>query len=383
VARYVWPVIRKTALTVAAVAVAFTASSQPSTRRPTNIAALKQFPSFFHNRPILLVGAVATTDKGIRVSDDNGSFTVLFKGSAPDGLDEIRGEFWDLGRMKPDEPQLASYDLQKTFGIDPTGSWPRPGEVTAIIASSISQAVLPAAPSIRAIVLHPSRFLEQKVTITGQFGGRNLFGDLPDAPGKSRYDFVLRSSDSAIWISGAQPKGKGFNFSLDSRLDSGRWLEVTGTVKAGRGLEWIEVAPDGIQLGKAPTESAPADTEQVRVAPAPRPEVVFSAPTQDETDVSMSTTVRIQFSRDIDQSTLKGHIKAHYIESQTTERGEPVTPTAEFTMQYVPATRVLELRFTKPLERFRTIHIDLSDEILGKDKQPLQPWTLSFDLGGN
>jgi len=379
----VWPVIRKTALTVAAVAVAFTASSQPSTRRPTNIAALKQFPSFFHNRPILLVGAVATTDKGIRVSDDNGSFTVLFKGSAPDGLDEIRGEFWDLGRMKPDEPQLASYDLQKTFGIDATGSWPRPGEVTAIIASSISQAVLPAAPSIRAIVLHPSRFLEQKVTITGQFGGRNLFGDLPDAPGKSRYDFVLRSSDSAIWISGAQPKGKGFNFSLDSRLDSGRWLEVTGTVKAGRGLEWIEVVPDGIQLGKAPTESAPADTEQVRVAPAPRPEVVFSAPTQDETDVSMSTTVRIQFSRDIDQSTLKGHIKAHYIESQTTERGEPVTPTAEFTMQYVPATRVLELRFTKPLERFRTIHIDLSDEILGKDKQPLQPWTLSFDLGGN
>jgi len=367
-----------TALALAAVVLA-----QPATRRPTNIAALKQYPSFFHNRPILIVGTVATTDKGIRVSDDNGSFNVLFKGSAPDGLDEIRGVFWDIGRMKPDEPQLASYDLLKTFGVDPNGPWPRPGDVTAIIASGITQAVLPAAPSIRSIVLFPTRFADQKVTITGQFGGRNLFGDLADAPGKSRYDFVLRSSDSAIWISGAQPKGKGFNFSLDSRMDSGRWLEVTGTVKTARGLEWIDVAPDGIQLGKAPTESAPAETEQVKVAPAPRPEVVFSTPTQDETDVSMSSNIRIQFSRDIDQSTLKGHLKAHYIESQTAEKGEPVTPTIDFTTQYVAATRVLELRFTKPLERFRTVNIDLTDEILGTDKQALQPWTLSFDTGGN
>ena len=45
--------------------------------------------------------------------------------------------------------------------------------------------------------------------------------------------------------------------------------------------------------------------------------------------------------------------------------------------------RVLELRFTKPLERFRTVHVDLTDEILGTDKQALQPWTLSFDTGGN
>src|SRR5690242_14894824 len=288
-------------------------SAQPSTRRPTNIAALKQYPSFYHNRPILLVGTVSTTDKGIRVSNDDGSFNVLFKGSAPDGLDEIRGEFWDIGRMKPDEPQLASYDLTRTFGIDPNGAWPRPGEVTAIVATSVASAVLPAAPSIRSIVLFPARFADQKVTITGQFGGRNLFGDLPDAPGKSRYDFVMRSSDSAIWVSGAQPKGKGFNFSLDSRLDSGRWLAVTGTVKTGRGLEWIDVAPDGIQLGKAPTETVPVETDQVRVAPAPRPEVVFSTPTQDETDVSMTSIVRIQFSRDLDQSTHKAHVKAHYI----------------------------------------------------------------------
>ena len=37
---------------------------------------------------------------------------VLFKGSAPDGLSEVRGEFWDLGRMNADDPRLAGYDLR-------------------------------------------------------------------------------------------------------------------------------------------------------------------------------------------------------------------------------------------------------------------------------
>jgi len=369
-------------LTLLVLAVATAASAQTATRRSTNLAALVAYPGFYHGRPILLVGTVTTTDSGLRVSDDSGSIRLLSKGPAPEGLDEVRGEFWDIGRMKPDEPQLAGYDLKRTFNVDPVGAWPRPGEVTAIIATAVSQAQLPAAPSIRAIALNPSRYVDQKVTVTGQFGGRNLFGDLPDSPGKSRYDFVLRSADAAIWISGAQPKGKGFNLSLDARIDTGRWLDITGVVRMGRGLEWLDVGGDGIQLGKAPTDTPPADTEPIRVSAAAPPEVVFSTPTQDETDVSMGTGVRIQFSRDIDQSTIKGHIRVRYLESQTVERGEPTTPTAEFSTQYNAASRVLELKFTKPLERFRTIRIELGNDILGTDKQPLKPWTLSFDLGG-
>jgi hypothetical protein len=111
--------------------------------------------------------------------------------------------------------------------------------------------------------------------------------------------------------------------------------------------------------------------------------VVFSAPTQDEADVLMTTTVRIQFSRDLDPATLKGRIKPHYLESQSAERGEPVTPAADFTFQYAPANRVLELKFIKPLERFRTLKIDLLEGILGTDGQPLKAWTLTFMLGGS
>jgi hypothetical protein len=361
------------------------ADAQPAMRRATNIAALQAFPTFYHGRPIVLIAQVTTENSGaIRASDGIASVRLVFKGSAPDGNDEIRGEFWDLGRMKPDEPRLANIDLRATFGVDPEGAWPRPGEVTAVIASAIEPASVPPAPSIRAIVLNPSRYVNQRVTVTGQFTGRNLLGDLPDAPARSRWDFVIRSADGALWASGVRPKGKGFDLALDARQDTSRWLEVTGVVREGRGMQWLEVENDGIQLGKPP--AAPPPTEElpvVRAPSGPAPEVVFSAPTQDETDVSLHTSVRIQFSRDIKASTLKGNIRVAYLDSETVERGEPTTPIAEFTTQYNAANRVLELKFGRLLERFRTLRIELTDGILGTDDQPLKPWSLMFLLGAS
>jgi len=375
-------VIRYLALLLVAAATAV--SAQPPARRATNIEALLAHPAFYHQRQIIVVGRVATQDNGeLRVADDAGSVRVVFKGSAADGLDEIRGEFLDIGRMKPDDPRLAGYDLKRTFHVDPEGAWPRPGDVTTIVATAVTATSAPPAPSIRAIVLNPSRYLEQKVTVTGQFAGRNLFGDLPDAPAKSRYDFVIRSTDAAIWVTGGRPKGKGFDLSVDARIDTGRWLEVTGVLQQGRGLQWLEVGAAGIQLGKAPTETAPEGEPSIRVPAAPPPEVVFSAPTQDESDVALTTSVRIQFSRDIDQATLKGHIRVQYLDAQTVERGEPTTPSAQFTTQYSAANRVLELKFAKPLERFRTVNIDLLEGILGTDQQPLKPFRLTFALGGS
>ena len=102
--------------------------------------------------------------------------------------------------MKADDIRLSTYDLRQTFKIDPDAPWPRPGDVTVIIATAVAAAVLPAQASIRAIELNPDRYLDQKVAITGQFSGRNLLGEMPDAPGKSRYDFVLRSSNLNVFF---------------------------------------------------------------------------------------------------------------------------------------------------------------------------------------
>ncbi len=357
------------------------AVAQPTTRHATNIASLLAYPGFYHARPIVIVGKVelAANDQP-RVTDDAGSIRLISQAGAPEGVDEIRGEFWDLGRMKPDDPRLSKFDLKRTFQIDPDAPWPKAGEVTAIIATTVSAATTPSAPSIRAIVLHPSRYLDQKVQVIGQFSGRNLLGDLPDAPGKSRYDFVLRSADAAIWVINMRPKGKDFELALDSRMDTNRWLTLRGTVQQGRGLQWIDAEAGSLAAASPPTETK--EEEQIRVPAGPPPEVIFSAPTQDETDVVQNTNVRIQFSRDIDPATIKGHVRASYVGSQTAEPGAPATAALELTTQYNGLNRVLEIRFAKPLERFRTIRIELQDGILGTDGQPLKPWTLSFSAGG-
>jgi hypothetical protein len=360
-----------------------TLSAQPSARRATNLAALQAHAAFYHLRPIVIVGKVSLLDSGdLMMTDDAGTVRVVFKGSAPEGLDEIRGEFWDIGRMHADDPRLAGYDLQRTFHVDPSGAWPRPGQVTAIVASAITAASPVSTPTIRAMVLYPDRYLDQKVTVTGQFAGRNLLGDLPDAPGKSRYDFVLRSADAAIWVINIRPKGKDFELALDARIDTGRWIEVSGALQQGRGLQWIDAVAGSLKLAKAPEDTAVQEAP-IRVPAAPPPEVIFSAPTQDETDVQLSGNIRIQFSRDVNPATIKDHVRVTYDGAEIKARGGPEPPIAEFTTQYLPANRVLEIRFSKPLERLLTVHVELVEGILGTDKQPLIPWKLDFMTGGS
>lgn len=364
-------------------AVAATLTAQPATRRATNVAALVAHPGFFHLRPVIVVGELKLQDTGeFRLTTDGASMRIVVKDApaAPEGLDEVRGEFWDLGRMSADDPRLAGMELKTTFRIDPEGAWPMPGEVTAIVASAIVPAEQPSAPSVRNVVLHPARYMDQRITLSGQFGGRNLLGDLPDAPAQSRYDFVLRSADAAIWVTKMQPKGKDFELALDARIDTGRWLEVSGTLQQGRGLQWLDAAPGSLKLTQAPRESLQESV--IRVAAAPPPEVIFSAPVADEADVALSTRVRVQFSRDIDPATLRGRIGVKYQEGEAAPpASEPGAPVIEFTSQYLPGTRVLEIRFRDPLERFRTVAVELRDGILGTDKQPLRPWNLSFQTG--
>jgi hypothetical protein len=144
---------------------------------------------------------------------------------------------------------------------------------------------------------------------------------------------------------------------------------------------WIDAEAGSLKLARPPQETTTTE-EPIRVPMGPPPEVIFSTPTDDETDVSQGAHVRIQFSRDIDPASIKGHVRVRYLESQTVERGEPTTPAVEFTTQYNGANRVMEVRFAKPLERFRTVKVELVEGILGTDGQPLKPWTLTFSLGG-
>lgn len=363
-------------LLVSVVAAAAVTTGAQGPRRAANISALLAFPTFYHHRPIVIAGNVDLRDSGeIRLRDETGSIRVVFRGTPPDGVAEVRGEFWDLGRMNADDPRLGGMDLRRTFNVDPNGSWPRPGEVTAIVATAMAPAPQPSA-TIRGVVLFPTRYLDQRITLTGQFAGRNLLGDLPDGPALSRYDFVLRSADAAVWVTNMRPRGRDFDFALDTRLDTGRWLEVSGTVRQGRGLQWIEAEAGSLKIAKPPTDPVAVDPP-IEVPAAPPPEVVFSAPTDGERDVSASVSVRVQFSRDINPASLKGAIQVTYAPAADAVGPIPV----DFSTDYRPANRALEIRFPNGLERLRVVQVDLSDRVLGLDKQALQPWKLTFQVG--
>jgi hypothetical protein len=50
-------------------------------------------------------------------------------------------------------------------------------------------------------------------------------------------------------------------------------------------------------------------------------------------------------------------------------------------LEYTAFNRVLEVKFVKPLEPFRTLKLELLPGILGTDQQELKPFTLTFLLG--
>ena len=53
-----------------------------------------------------------------------------------------------------------------------------------------------------------------------------------------------------------------------------------------------------------------------------------------------------------------------------------------FVANYDQGRRVLELRFSGPFERFRTVIIRLGSGITAFDNQPLTPFELRFTIGG-
>jgi hypothetical protein len=357
-------------------------SGQTLSRRASTIEAIRTYPAFYNGQPVLLRAELHLDgDRASLVAGESRIPALVKSGVSGSGLLEVRGEVWDLGRMHSDDPRLSGRDLRQFLGIDAGASWPKPGEIVIVNVTSAVPAESLVAPSVRNLALAPERYVDQRVTVKGQFRGRNLFGDLPQAPagGNGSRDFVIRSADSAIWVTGKQPKGRGFSFDVTSRLDTQRWVEVSGTVKWERGLVSIVAQ----QLAET-SPQAEVRVEQVNVAPAViAPEVLFSAPTADETDVAQDTKVRIQFSRDLDPATLKGRVEVSYSMAQSRERGEPEPPPVLARVGYNPGARVMEITFDPGLERFRIVEVRLKDGILGTDGAPMKPWTLTFTTGGS
>jgi hypothetical protein len=367
------------------------ASAQSSGRHLTTIDALRRFSGYFHLQNVVLRGEFVdvAASRDVNGSTRRGGGSAEAGGTGPrlalrsgenemqvilndvnpvEGPVEVRGQLIDVGRLTAADPRLSRYENRP----DPE-HWPMPGEELVLSVTAVAKPAPDGAATLRSIALEPWKYEGQTVTVTGQFGGRNLFGDVPAAPAKDKYDFVLRNTEGALWVTGLRPKGKGFDLNVDARVDTSHWLQVSGVVKRDRALVLLEAKTIN-------TSQPPAARPVVDEAPPPPQEpgeVVFSSPTDGETNVPASAPIRVQFSRGVDPPTLNGRIRLSYV------GGAPASDTVEVQASYDAGAHAVALKLSKPLEPFRTVKIELLDGVKTFDGAPIKPWSVTFSVGGN
>jgi hypothetical protein len=349
------------------------APAQAPERIATTADALVANPLFFHGKRIAVRHAVRQTDRLVELDATAKPVYIFWREQPSSSEGEIRGEFWDLGRMQDGDERFASYDFKPVLEAATKGRWPARDQVFVLLAATFVPGPPSSAPSIRTIALNPEPFDNRAVTVSGRFKGRNLYGDLPQGVAKSKWDFVLQSADAAIWVTGVRPKGKDFDLDPGARVDTGRWLEVSGTVH--REGSALYIAGESIKLTAAPT-AVPVEVATPATPVEPPPVVIFSAPLADDTDFPVTSPVRIQFSRDMKPASFAGQVHTRFTGPNAPATAPPSTAT------YNDGTRSLEIKFKEPLGRFQTIMIELGAGIVAIDGQPLKPWTLRFSTGG-
>src|SRR5262245_31472233 len=285
---------------------------------------------------------------------------------------DVRGVLFDVGRLEPTDPRASSI----AEGRD-ADRWPRPGEELILRVSGVSDAAPSSTPTVRSLTLDPWKFDGQTVTVVGNFRGRNLFGDLAGTPNKSKFDFVLRGSEGAIWITSLRPKVDKYDLDINRRVDTDRWLEVTGKVVREHGLVSIEATR--LKLAKAPEAVAEVDEPATPAVPLEPVQVVFSSPTEGETDVATTAPIRIQFSRGLNEASLANDIRVTYLGASSQAGAPPAS--LPFAVTYDAGSRSIQIKMKQTFEAFRTVRVELLDGVKGFDGAPLTPWMVTFSVG--
>lgn len=341
---------------------------QSGSRRLTTIDAIRQFTSFYHLQPVLLRGEIEVDGLRTVLRADQSDLRVQVDDGvgAPSGTLEVRGLLIDIGRLEPGDPRAGN-------AREPS-DWPRPGEELLLrVESATEVSLISSAPTIRSIALEPWRYVGDTVTLVGSFRGRNLFGDLAGSPGNSRYDFVLRGTEGAVWVTGMRPRGRDLDLDVDRRADTGQWVEVTGTVVHERGL--VSISAARVARASEPVRDDEPSHAEVPRAPLPPVDVVFSMPTDRDIDVSPGAPLRVQFSRGLAEASLEGRTRVSYLGQDSGVAGLP------HTTSYDAANRSIQVTPTDPFEPFRTVRLELLEGVTSFDGAPVTPWTLTFSVG--
>ena len=176
-----------------------------------------------------------------------------------------------------------------------------------------------------------------------------------------------------MFATGLRPRGRGFDLDVDTRADTSRWVQVTGTVKRERTLVTIEAT--AIAAAQPPAAQTAAESDDTPAVPIRPAEVVFSSPTEGETGVPVGTVVRLQFSRGLDPASIEGNIRVRVAGA------DPSLPPPAVQTTYDPANRAVSIRFGQPPEPFSTVTVETLPALKAFDGAEVTVWNLTFSYG--
>lgn len=110
--------------------------------------------------------------------------------------------------------------------------------------------------TIGRIVADAERYSGTKTRLVGRFRGRNLYADLPKGSERDASDWVLldgESDQSAVWVCGKPPRGKGWSLDPGYKGDTNRWLEVHGRIEVVDGIVYVRASK--VALAKGPAQA--------------------------------------------------------------------------------------------------------------------------------
>ena len=164
------------------------------------------------------------------------------------------------------------------------------------------------------LVTKPEKYDGKTVNVRGQFRGENLFGDLPSSSRDRSSDWVIKDDLFAVWVTGKKPKGSGWSLDASLKRDTGKWLQIMGRVRVRNRVVTLEAID--VVLSKPPAVSVAAVKAEPTPPPPPRPRrppvVAFSLPIDGERELAPDTVFQIQFTRDMDEASLKDRVLLRY-----------------------------------------------------------------------
>ncbi len=165
--------------------------------------------------------------------------------------------------------------------------------------------------TIEKLLTSPGKYDGKTIRVVGKFRGRNLYGDLSTRSQRSSSDWVIKDDLYAVWITGKKPKGSGWELDPSLKRDTGKWIEVLGRPETAGGVTYLRAVQIALTTPPTPTaevQPPPPPPEKPKV----RPVVVFALPLDGERDVPRDAKFRLQFSKDMDESSFPGRVVLRY-----------------------------------------------------------------------